>query len=161
MEQMNIFDESLFQPKKSLTTRQWRLHSLLLSSTKKLERKEILERMDAEYGYSREISDNPNRAFINLSCLRELTDDLDAIIRDETIQHVYVGGGYATSKKEAEKYLAREKISALKILKKMSIQRMKLALDGQQRLTFAKERDHWESVLKTEEEKLKEYDEVQ
>lgn len=158
---MNIFDESLFKPKNRLTTRQWRLHSLLLNAGKKLERKEILERMDNDYGYSKETSDNPKRAFINLSCLRELTEDLDTIIRDETIQHVYVGGGYATSKKEAERYLARERISALKILKKTSIQKMKLALDGQQRLTFAKERDHWESVLKTEEEKLKEYDEVQ
>lgn len=153
MEQLNIFDETLFIPNKKLTSRQWRLHSLLLNAGKKLERKEILERMDNDYGYSKEITENPKRAFINLSCLRDLTDDLDAIVRDETIQHVYVGGGYASSKEEAEKYLRREKISALKILKKMSIQRMKLALDGQQRLTFAKERDHWESLLKTEEEK--------
>lgn len=156
MEQMNIFDESLFQPKKSLTTRQWRLHNLLLSAHRKLERKEILERMDADYSYTQEMTDNPNRSFINLSCLRDLTDDLDAIVRDETIQHVYVGGGYATSKAEAEKYLRREKISALKILKKMSIQKMKLALDGQQRLTFAKERDHWESLLKDEEKQMEE-----
>ena len=159
MEQLNIFDETIYQPLKTenhLTTRQWKLHNLLLASGKsRLERKDMLEKLDSYYGYSQELALNPKRTFINLSCLRELTDDLDAIQRDETIQHVFVGGGYAVSKKEAELYLLKEKISALKRLKKMYVQKAKLILDGQQRLVFNKEKDQWDSILKVAEEELK------
>lgn len=155
MEQMNIFDESLYQPKNRLTPRQWKLHNVLKNAgARKMERKEILEIMDEDYHYSQETAEYPKRQFMNLSCVREYTEDLDAIIRDETIQHVYVGGSYAASEKEARLYLLREKISALKTLKKVSIQGKKLNLDGQQRLTFASELDHWESILSEAEKQL-------
>ena len=159
MTQLELFTEDL-QPVRTeshLTSRQWRLHGLLLGSGKKrLERKEMLERMDDDYGYTAELLDNPKREFGNLSSLRELSDDLDALARDETIQHVLVGGKYATSTMEAEKYLLKQKISALKTLKKVSIQNTKLAHDGQMRLQFNKERDYWESILKLNEIELEE-----
>lgn len=141
-----------------LTSRQWRLHELLLSHSHigTLTNKDILEIMDSDYGYSNEIVDYPDRPFLNLSSRRDLSDDLDAITRSATIQHVYVGGKYATSEKEARKYILKQKIAALSALKKNYIQEGKLRLNGQQRLVFNQERDYWESILKQSEDELKE-----
>jgi len=163
--QMSIFDipetnESLFKEK--LTPRQWRLHGLLLDATakrKKLTLKQMLERMDAEYGYSQERAEAPKRAFADLGSRRELSKDLLSLRKSKTPQHVYVGGRYALSEQEAEDYLLRDKISTLDQLKTVWNQIRKLSLDGQMRLVFGKERDHIEAIVRISEPELAEGEE--
>ena len=159
MYQPSLFDEpEPIKTENHLTPRQWRLHELLMEYSFKggLTMKQTLEIMAEDYGYTNEICDYPDRPFLNLSSRRDLSDDLDAITRSATIQHVYVGGKYATNEKEARKYILKQKIAALSALKKNYIQEGKLKLNGQQRLVFNQERDYWESILKQSEDELKE-----
>jgi len=155
--QLTLDDIEVLRTPNALTTRQWRLHDLLLSVGKhRLTHKQMLMVLDDWYGYTIERAKKPDTPFNDLTCNRELTEDIDIITRNETIQHVYVGGGYAMSKDEAWKYILNKRISALKELKKTWVQQTKLALDGQQRLVFNHEKNNWESILKIYEAELAE-----
>ena len=167
MTQLNIFEVEEQVPIKKepvkteskLTPRQWRLHDTILAHSiagEKLSNKDMLELLDDLYGYYDEQLDYPNRTFNNLYSRRELTDDLNAINLDPTIQHVYVGGKYATSQEEINKHLLKEEIRIGKEWHKLSIQKMKASLDGQMRIKFNQEREYWESYVRTRESKLKE-----
>lgn len=150
MTQITIFDEAV-QPlvtENDLTPRQWRLYELFkANSSQELKRKEILEMMDAEYQYSKERTENPKREFINLSCARELNEDIQALKKSERIQKVFVGLKLATNENEAVEALKNLKASILKKLSIYHTQVRKLSLHGQTRLRFNQERPIWESIL--------------
>lgn len=144
----------------TLTSRQWKLYTKLkehsMRSWNRLQNKEMLEMMDHEYGYSQERREKPDTPFNNLVSRRELSDDLDAIIRSETVQLVYVGGRFAKTATEREVYQLKERIRISKEWKKWWIQAYKSSHDGQMRLTFNTEKDHWDANIKADEDKLQE-----
>ena len=74
----------------------------------KLTLKDMLEKLDDDYQYTRELLDYPDRDFADLNSRRDLSDDLDQVIKFMDFQAVYVGGRYATSK-EIELYLLKKK----------------------------------------------------
>lgn len=169
MTQLDIFSEIQEQERfipqqierKRLTPRQYRLHDLLHNHSmryrSKLSNKDILERMDDDYGYTREQLDYPEREFVNLVSRRELSDDLDAVVRFMDFQAVYIGGRYATNKTERDLYLLREEIAARKVWHKLYIQKKKAKLEGQQIIQFTGyEKEEWDSWLKLAEERVKE-----
>lgn len=169
MTQLDIFsqlqEQEQFVPqqieRKRLTPRQYRLHDLLHNHSmryrSKLSNKDILERMDDDYGYTREQLDYPEREFVNLVSRRELSDDLDAVVRFMDFQAVYIGGRYATNKAERDLYLLREEIAARKVWHKLYIQKKKAKLEGQQIIQFTGyEKEEWDSWLKLAEERVKE-----
>ena len=171
MTQLDIFSQEIqqeqFIPKQPkierqrLTSRQYRLHDLLYEHSmhykSKLSHKDILERMDEDYQYTRELLDYPKREFVNLYSRRELSDDLDAIVRFMDFQAVYVGGRYATSKAERNLYLLKEELAARKVWHKLYIQKKKAKLEGQQIIQFTGyEKDEWDSYLKLADEKIRE-----
>jgi hypothetical protein len=169
MTQLDIFsqlqEQDQFIPqqieRKRLTPRQYRLHDLIhnhsMRFSSKLSHKDILERMDEDYGYTRELLDNPDRDFNNLVARRELSDDLDAVVRFMDFQVVYIGGRYATNKTERDLYLLREEIAARKVWHKLYIQKKKAKLEGQQIIQFTGyEKEEWDSWLKQAEDKVKE-----
>lgn len=147
--------------RKKLTTRQYRLHDLLREHSgnykSKLTLKDMLERLDYYYGYTREMLDNPTREFVNLVSRRELSDDLDQVVRCMDFQAVYIGGRYATNKAERDLYLLKEELAARKVWHKLHIQKKKAGLEGQQIIQFSGyEKGEWDSWVKLAEEKVKE-----
>jgi hypothetical protein len=121
----------------------------------------MLERLDSEYGYTEELLDNPKRKYINLTCLRELTKDLDAITTYGGFHKVYVGGRYATSELEIKIHLFKEEIRIKKEWWKLQQKRKKARLDTQTIMQFTGyEKDQWESYIRLEEEKLKEMEQT-
>ena len=168
MTQLDIFSQEIQQEqfipqvleRKRLTPRQYRLHELLhnhsMNYYSKLSHKDILERMDQDYGYTRELLDYPTREFVNMGSRRDLSDDLDAVVRFMDFQAVYVGGRYATNKNERDLYLLKEEIAARKVWHKLYIQKKKAGLEGQQIIQFTGyEKDEWDSWLKSAEEMVK------
>lgn len=165
-EQEKYIPESIKIERKRLTPRQYRLHNLIyehsLHYRSKLSHKDMLERMDDDYQYTKELLDYPTREFANLDARRALTEDLDIVIRFMDFQAVYVGGRYATSKEEMELYLLKKEISARKIWHKLYIQKKKAKLEGQQIIQFTGyEKNEWDSWLKLAEEKVKELEKEQ
>ncbi|NCC19100.1 MAG: hypothetical protein EOM29_09200 [Bacteroidia bacterium] len=102
--------------------------------------------MDSWYGYTDEVRDNPKRVFNDLSARRELSDDLDAIARDMTIQTVLCGTKYAPSEEEAEKWIRRKMMSLGNEWHKLHLQVKKLKPNNQLRLQFNTEKPIWEST---------------
>ena len=154
-QQMSIDDIEPIVTENGLTTRQWKLHELYKNNSgTELTRIEILKKLDYYYGYSKEIHDYPNRETNNLSCMRELGEDIEKVKWNDTIKYVYVGGKYANSQKEARIHLIKKHINALKELKYISLCNAKLENDGQMRLRFNKEKDHIDSILREEEKNL-------
>jgi hypothetical protein len=144
-----------------LTNRQYKLHEVLLEHSERsrgrLTRKDMLKRLDSEYLYSIEKAENPKRTFINMTCLRELTKDLDAITTYGGFHKVYVGGRYATSELEIKIHLLKEEIRIKKEWWKLQQKRKKAKLDRQTIMQFTGyEKDEWESYIRKEEKKLKE-----
>jgi hypothetical protein len=122
----------------------------------------MLERLDDDYQYTRELLDYPKRDFADLVSRRELSDDLDAVVKFMDFQAVYVGGRYATTKQEMELYLLKKEISARKIWHKLYIQKKKAGLEGQQIIQFTGyEKEEWDSWLKTAEETVKQLEKEQ
>lgn len=174
MTQLDIFSELQEQEKfvpqkierKRLTPRQYKLHDLIhehsLHFKSKLSLKDMLERLDDDYQYTRELLDYPKRDFADLVSRRELSDDLDAVVKFMDFQAVYVGGRYATTKQEMELYLLKKEISARKIWHKLYIQKKKAGLEGQQIIQFTGyEKEEWDSWLKTAEETVKQLEKEQ
>ncbi len=168
MTQLDIFSElkeqEQFIPqkieRKRLTPRQYRLHDLIhehsLHYKSKLTLKEMLELLDNDYQYTRELLDYPDRDFADLNSRRELSDDLDEVVKFMDFQAVYVGGRYATSKEEIELYLLKKEIAARKVWHKLYIQKKKAGLEGQQIIQFTGyEKDEWDSYLKLADERIK------
>jgi hypothetical protein len=92
-----------------------------------------------------------------LTCLRELTKDLDAITTYGGFHKVYVGGRYATSELEIKIHLLKEEIRIKKEWWKLQQKRKKAKLDRQTIMQFTGyEKDEWESYIRLEEQKLKE-----
>jgi hypothetical protein len=174
MTQLDIFSELQEQEKfvpqkierKRLTPRQYKLHDLIhehsLHFKSKLSLKDMLERLDDDYQYTRELLDYPKRDFADLVSRRELSDDLDAVVKFMDFQAVYVGGRYATTKQEMELYLLKKEISASKIWHKLYIQKKKAGLEGQQIIQFTGyEKEEWDSWLKLAEETVKQLEKEQ
>jgi hypothetical protein len=174
MTQLDIFSELQEQEKfvpqkierKRLTPRQYKLHDLIhehsLHFKSKLSLKDMLERLDDDYQYTRELLDYPKRDFADLVSRRELSDDLDAVVKFMDFQAVYVGGRYATTKQEMELYLLKKEISARKIWHKLYIQKKKAGLEGQQIIQFTGyEKEEWDSWLKLAEETVKQLEKEQ
>ena len=144
-----------------LTPRQYKLHDLIYNHSmrfnSKLSNKDMLERMDNDYQYTREMLDYPEREFVNLGSRRELSDDLDAIVRFMDFQAVYIGGRYATNQDERDLYLLKEEIAARKVWHKLYIQKKKAKLEKQQIIQFTGyEKEEWDSWLKRANDKVKE-----
>jgi hypothetical protein len=174
MTQLDIFSELQEQEKfvpqkierKRLTPRQYKLHDLIhehsLHFKSKLSLKDMLERLDDDYQYTRELLDYPKRDFADLVSRRELSDDLDAVVKFMDFQAVYVGGRYATTKQEMELYLLKKEISARKTWHKLYIQKKKAGLEGQQIIQFTGyEKEEWDSWLKLAEETVKQLEREQ
>jgi len=173
--QLDIFSQEIQQQeqfvpqkieRKRLTPRQYKLHDLIhehsLHFKSKLSLKDMLERLDDDYQYTRELLDYPKRDFADLVSRRELSDDLDAVVKFMDFQAVYVGGRYATTKQEMELYLLKKEISARKIWHKLYIQKKKAGLEGQQIIQFTGyEKEEWDSWLKTAEETVKQLEKEQ
>ena len=168
MTQLDIFSQEIQQEqfipqtieRKRLTPRQYRLHDLIhehsLHHKSKLTLKEMLERLDNDYQYTRELLDYPDRDFADLNARRELSDDLDAVVKFMDFQAVYVGGRYATSKEEIELYLLKKEIAARKVWRKLYIQKKKAGLEGQQIIQFTGyEKEEWDSYIKLADERVK------
>jgi hypothetical protein len=170
MTQLDIFSQEIQEQEQfisqqieriRLTPRQYRLHDLLHEHSKryrsKLTHKDILERMDEDYQFTREMLDSPEREFNNFVARRELSDDLDAVVRFMDFQAVYIGGRYATNKTERDLYLLKEEIAARKVWHKLYIQKKKAGLEGQQIIQFTGyEKEEWDSWLKSADERVKE-----
>lgn len=161
----SVQNEPQHQPQKmqtiKLTPRQYKLHNMLIEHSEqsrgRLTRKNMLERLDGEYFYTEEQLEHPKRTFINLTCLRELTKDLDAITTYGGFHKVYVGGRYASSELEIKIHLLKEEIRIKKEWWKLQQKRKKARLDQQTIMKFSGyEKDQWESYIRLEEEKLKE-----
>ena len=153
MKQLNIFECETISTENNLTPRQYRLHDLLIyySPTGKMKHKQILEHMDADYGYTQEREQYPNRAFNDLKSRRDLSDDLDIIVRHKTFHKVYVGGKYATSAEEAVDYLEREKNRLSSEWQKYHIQLRRAKQDNQMRMLLNERGyDTWESWVREE-----------
>lgn len=170
MTQLDIFSQEIQQQerfipqqieRKRLTPRQYLLHDLIHNHSMhyktKLTLKDMLEKLDEEYDYSRELLDYPDRDFADLNSRRDLSDDLDEVVKFMDFQAVYVGGRYATSKEEIELYLLKKEIAARKVWHKLYIQKKKAGLEGQQIIQFTGyEKEEWDSYLKLADEKIKE-----
>lgn len=144
-----------------LTPRQYKLHNMLIEHSEmskgRLTRQNMLERLDSEYRFTEEQLEYPKRTFINLTCLRELTKDLDAITTYGGFHKVYVGGRYASSELEIKIHLLKEEIRLKKEWWKLQQKRKKAGLNNQTIMQFSGyEKDKWESYIRSEEEKLKE-----
>jgi len=155
VKQLDIFDEYAYAEQgaiKTLTPRQWALYRALKATNgRKMSDKELLIALP-DYGYNDETAQNPNREWNNLSCVRNLRFDKQAIRKNATIQKIITNGKLATTTDEALKYLRKKKIKALKILKEYYTEMAKLNLDGQLRLQFGRERERIEAILRVEEE---------
>lgn len=159
MEQIDIFAEiertkaeDKLKTECKLTTRQFALYNVFKATAgRKLSDKELLE-MLPDYCYAEEMAQCPDREFNNTSAVRELRKDKKAIRKEPTIQKILVNGKLANTTEEAAKFLRKKKIKALKLLKEYWTEIAKLALDGQMRLQFNKERDHIEALLTIEED---------
>jgi len=115
---------------------------------------EMPERFKAHDEYLKlvEMEENPKREFNNTTAVRELRKDKKLIRHSVRIQKILCNGKLANTTEEASKFLRKKKIKALTLLKEYYEEMGKLALDGQQRLTFGQERDHIEAILKLESE---------
>jgi len=130
----------------------WPLYRVYRATAgRKLSDKELLE-MLPEYEYAKEMAEFPNREFNNTSAVRWLRKDKKLIRHSVRIQKILCNGKLANTTEEASKFLRKKKIKALTLLKEYYEEMGKLALDGQQRLTFGQERDHIEAILKLESE---------
>lgn len=138
----------------TLEPRHYRLHDLLEShsrrSKKRLSRKTILVLLDEYYGYGEEHKQYPNRTLNDMTCVRQLTDDINVITRCTTFQLVYTGGRYATSNEEMDEYQKKEKIRILKEMDKWWIQERKRLSDGQTRIVFNTEQDMIQAFIRKE-----------
>lgn len=150
---------SVYYRQSELTSRQWRLYDHLKQNTAEKRSqtyKQILESLDELYGYTLERESKPKTEFNNLQCKRKLATDIEAISKCTTIQMVYVRGKgrFAITIAEKDAEILRRKIAALEEWKAYHVQKMKAALDGQQRLVFKNEKYHWDSILREDDENI-------
>jgi len=153
-------DDFLVKIKGTLSTRDWTFYNFLKWCAEMEIRfnkhEHCLERYEnwlqehfvdesCSYGYFKEKA--LGKHYSDMSSARAMRKTIEKIEDDDTIQKVICGVNLAMSVEEAEKYLERQKIIALKKLKKYWKQVKKLERHHQMRFVNGKQRDYIEAVI--------------
>jgi hypothetical protein len=111
--------------------------------------KEILSDMDYIYNYFDELHDHPERDFVNMSCRRKLSDDLEALAFSTTTHTVFTGHGYAQDENESKIREKKLQIKGKESFKKAAICKRKRELNKQYYYDFNTDRKkNWSSYVK-------------
>jgi hypothetical protein len=161
-EKMKSLNQKL-QTKNDLNSRQWQLYNMLiehsLTSLDKLTHRQMLDKIGHLYDFQEDMEDHPDTPFNNLTSRRQLSDDLDAIVKSQNIHYVYVGGRFAVGQTEIDLYLLKKEIQIKKQWSKLYIQKAKAVKDNQVRIKFHKEKQVYESYVRDKENKVFELEE--
>lgn len=124
----------------ALNSRQWKTYEYLKEQTEYVSLKKIVEDLKENYDYK----ENPAVPFNNTAARRILTEDLQAIKEDPTIQKVLltspIGIKLAANEAEAKLYFEKEEIRLAKEWKRLWISKRKALQDGQTYMIFNSER---------------------
>lgn len=123
-----------------LNSRQWKLYEYLKQQTEYVSLKKIVENLSSEYEYN----EASGVTFNNSKARRILTDDLQAIKENPTIQKVLLtspaGIKLAQDEAEAKLYFEKEEIRLAKEWRRLWISKRKALQDGQTYMVFNSER---------------------
>lgn len=123
-----------------LNSRQWKLYEYLKQQTEYVSLKKIVENLSSEYEYN----EAAGVTFNNSKARRILTDDLQAIKENPTIQKVLLtspaGIKLAQDEAEAKLYFEKEEIRLAKEWRRLWISKRKALQDGQTYMVFNSER---------------------
>ena len=126
--------------KKELNSRQWKTYEYLKKQADYVSLKKIVEDLKENYDYK----ENPHVPFNNTAARRILTEDLQAIKENPTIQKVLLtspaGIKLAATREEAKLYFEKEEMRLAKEWKRLWISKRKALQDGQTYMVFNSER---------------------